>query len=94
MKLISPPVYSDAALRIRRAAMDESFDRAPGAGRSRNFVADPGLAGNVGDSGDPKATLFNQREPLRQPRTLPPFAENNLGAADVMVAGGRELSAS
>ncbi|KAM8887116.1 polyadenylate-binding protein-interacting protein 1 [Spinachia spinachia] len=67
--------------------MDESFDRAPGAGRTRNVVADPGLPGNVLDRGDPKATLFNQREPLRQPRTLPPFADNNLGAADVIVAG-------
>uniref|UniRef100_A0A8C2WKZ0 Polyadenylate-binding protein-interacting protein 1 n=1 Tax=Cyclopterus lumpus TaxID=8103 RepID=A0A8C2WKZ0_CYCLU len=67
--------------------MDETFDRAPGAGRTRNFLADPGLADNPEDGGETKAVLFNQREPLRQPKTSPPFAENNISAAD-SVAGG------
>ncbi|KAL7392325.1 hypothetical protein ABVT39_023062 [Epinephelus coioides] len=66
--------------------MNESFDRAPGSGRSRNLPTDPGLADIVGD-GDPKTQLFNQREPLRQPRTSPPFAENNMSAANAIAAG-------
>ncbi|KAM7415873.1 hypothetical protein PAMA_018099 [Pampus argenteus] len=57
--------------------MNENFDRAPGAGRTRNYPTDPGLLGSAGD-GDTKTTLFNQREPLRQPRTSPPFNENNI----------------
>lgn len=65
--------------------MDESFDRAPGAGRTRMYLADPGLSGTAGDGG-PKTTLFNQREPLRQPRTSPPNVENNI-TADVMAGG-------
>ncbi|XP_049435300.1 polyadenylate-binding protein-interacting protein 1 isoform X2 [Epinephelus fuscoguttatus] len=67
--------------------MNESFDRAPGSGRSRNLPTDPGLADIVGD-GDTKTQLFNQREPLRQPRTSPPFAENNMSAANAIAAGG------
>lgn len=63
--------------------MNENFDRAPGAGRSRNHPADPGLMGPTGD-GDPKTTLFNQREPLRQPRTSPPFSENNISQTNDM----------
>lgn len=66
--------------------MNESFDRAPGSGRSRNLPTDPGLADVVGD-GDIKTQLFNQREPLRQPRTSPPFAENNMSAANAIAAG-------
>lgn len=66
--------------------MNENFDRAPGAGRARGFPADSGLVTNAVD-GDAKAPLFNQREPLRQPRTNPPFTENNTGALD----GGTEL---
>ncbi|XP_059193824.1 polyadenylate-binding protein-interacting protein 1 [Centropristis striata] len=66
--------------------MNESFDRAPGAERTRSLPADPGLAGAAGD-GDSKTTLFNQREPLRQPRTLPPFAENNMNTTNAMAAG-------
>ncbi|KAM3610872.1 uncharacterized protein V6R79_009963 [Siganus canaliculatus] len=58
--------------------MNENFDRAPGAGRTRNFLADPGLAS--GDA-ETKTTIFNQREPLRQPRTSPPFSENNTSTA-------------
>ncbi|CAG5924779.1 unnamed protein product [Menidia menidia] len=64
--------------------MTENFDRAPGAGRARNVATDHGLVGNAGES-DTKTTLFNQREPLRQPRTTQPFAESNSGAANVLV---------
>lgn len=75
--------------------MNENFDRAPGAGRTRNHVpADPGFAVvNTGD-GDTKSTLFNQREPLRQPRTSPPFGESNTagGACSVLVGAGRKLT--
>lgn len=66
--------------------MNESFDRAPGSGRSRNLPTDPGLPDIVGD-GDTKTQLFNQREPLRQPRTSPPFAENNMSATNAIAAG-------
>lgn len=72
--------------------MNENFDRAPGAGRTRNPPSDQGPAGTAGD-GDTKATLFNQREPLRQPRTFPPFADSNAAAAnDNMGGGGTELT--
>ncbi|KAJ8005924.1 hypothetical protein DPEC_G00122940 [Dallia pectoralis] len=55
------------------AGMTENFDRAPGAGRARMKPSNPGLA----DLGDREATfVFNQREPLRQPRTSPPLTEN------------------
>ncbi|TDH12977.1 hypothetical protein EPR50_G00053150 [Perca flavescens] len=67
--------------------MNDSFDRAPGAGRTRNLPADPGLAGGAAGDCETKTTLFNQREPLRQPRTSPPFAENNISTANV-VGGG------
>ncbi|XP_020345976.1 polyadenylate-binding protein-interacting protein 1 [Oncorhynchus kisutch] len=54
--------------------MTENFDRAPGAGRAHIKPRSPGLA----DVGDGDATsVFNQREPLRQPRTSPPLTENN-----------------
>ncbi|XP_068422810.1 polyadenylate-binding protein-interacting protein 1 [Clinocottus analis] len=53
--------------------MDETFDRAPGAGRSRNVLSYPGIPGNAGDCAETKVAHFNQREPLRQPRTSPPF---------------------
>ncbi|KAM8760288.1 polyadenylate-binding protein-interacting protein 1 [Acanthopagrus schlegelii] len=66
--------------------MEENFDRAPGAGRTRNLPVDPGLVGNAG-AGDTKPAFFNQREPLRQPRTLPPFGENNISTANDMAAG-------
>ena len=71
--------------------MNENFDRTPGAGRSRNLPADPGLMGPAGD-GDTKTAIFNQREPLRQPRTSPPLAENNV--SNDVAGGGRELSTS
>ncbi|KAK5605586.1 hypothetical protein CRENBAI_009705 [Crenichthys baileyi] len=54
--------------------MNDKFDRAPGAGRTRGAPADPRLPVNVGGS-DAETSLFNQREPLRQPRTVPPFPE-------------------
>ncbi|XP_044052313.1 polyadenylate-binding protein-interacting protein 1 isoform X2 [Siniperca chuatsi] len=66
--------------------MNENFDRAPGAGRTRNLPAEPRLVGTAGD-GDTKTTLFNQREPLRQPRTSPPFPENNISTANDMGGG-------
>ncbi|XP_024294051.1 polyadenylate-binding protein-interacting protein 1 [Oncorhynchus tshawytscha] len=54
--------------------MTENFDRAPGAGRAHIKPRSPGLA----DVRDGDATsVFNQREPLRQPRTSPPLTENN-----------------
>lgn len=71
--------------------MDENFDRAPGAGRNRNVAADPGLMASAGEI-ETKPTLFNQREPLRQPRTVPPFPENNISNATDMGAGGGEMS--
>lgn len=73
--------------------MNENFDRAPGAGRSRNFPADPGLMTGAGDA-DSKTPLFNQREPLRQPRTTPPFTENSIGSVSDIPDGGTELSSS
>lgn len=82
----------NAALRVKRADMNDSFDRAPGAGRTRNLPADPGLAESAAGDCDTKTTLFNQREPLRQPRTSPPFAESNISTANVVGGGGRELS--
>ncbi|XP_024131923.1 polyadenylate-binding protein-interacting protein 1 [Oryzias melastigma] len=59
--------------------MNENFDRAPGAGRSRNPAADPGVMANIGHD-DSKSMFLNQLEPLRQPRTTPPVAENSVGA--------------
>lgn len=60
--------------------MNDPFDRAPGAGRSRvnpgEAVEFPGASVTDGDTTRPR--LFNQREPLRQPRTTPPFSENNI----------------
>ncbi|XP_074525386.1 polyadenylate-binding protein-interacting protein 1 [Halichoeres trimaculatus] len=61
--------------------MNENFDRTPGAGRSRNLPGEPGLLVTTVD-GDTRTTLFNQREPLRQPRTCPPFTENNTSTAN------------
>ncbi|KAK6306121.1 hypothetical protein J4Q44_G00230460 [Coregonus suidteri] len=51
--------------------MTENFDRTPGAGRVRIKPRRPGLA-DVGDS----TYVFNESEPLRQPRTSPPLTEN------------------
>lgn len=86
--------FSDAVLRVKTdkpAVMDENFDRAPGAGRTRNVPVNPGLMGTAGDI-ETKTALFSQREPLRQPRTVPPYAENNISTATDMGAGGREMS--
>lgn len=68
--------------------MDEHFDRAPGAGRSRNLATEPGFAGCAGET-ETKSALFNQREPLRQPRTGPPFADNSINAANEIGTRGR-----
>ncbi|XP_030594159.1 polyadenylate-binding protein-interacting protein 1 [Archocentrus centrarchus] len=59
--------------------MNDNFDRAPGAGRARSFPADSGLVTSAGD-GDTMTPLFSQREPLRQPRTTPPFTDNSTGS--------------
>lgn len=67
--------------------MNDNFERAPGAGRIRNPPSDPGLMNTAGDT-DSRTPIFNQREPLRQPRTSPPFNENT-GAASDIVAEGR-----
>ncbi|XP_028270981.1 polyadenylate-binding protein-interacting protein 1 [Parambassis ranga] len=67
--------------------MNENFDRAPGAGRSRNLPGDSGFVGSTGDC-DTKSSFFSQREPLRQPRTSPPLAENNISTANDMAHGG------
>ncbi|XP_019954911.1 polyadenylate-binding protein-interacting protein 1 isoform X1 [Paralichthys olivaceus] len=65
--------------------MNHNFDRAPGAGRSYNLPADPGF-GAAGDD-DTKPQLFNQRGPLRQPRSVPLFSENNTSPAGDAVGG-------
>lgn len=86
--------FADGVLRVaadERAVMSENFDRAPGAGRTRSLTADPAVLDTTGD-GDSQTMLFNQREPLRQPRTSPPYAENSISTANDVVAGGRELS--
>uniref|UniRef100_A0A3B5LK20 Polyadenylate-binding protein-interacting protein 1 n=1 Tax=Xiphophorus couchianus TaxID=32473 RepID=A0A3B5LK20_9TELE len=62
--------------------MNENFDRAPGAGRTRGAPADPALAVNARD-GDAKASVLNQREPLRQPRSVPPFPESSINATEL-----------
>ncbi|KAE8291916.1 Polyadenylate-binding protein-interacting protein 1 [Larimichthys crocea] len=66
--------------------MNDNFDRAPGAGRYRNLPGDSWLMAVAGD-GDAQTAIFNQREPLRQPRTSPPFAENNISTASDVSAG-------
>ncbi|XP_071339584.1 polyadenylate-binding protein-interacting protein 1 [Trachinotus anak] len=67
--------------------MNQNFDRAPGAGRTRNLPADSGVMSTARDGDTRSTTLFNQREPLRQPRTSPPFAENNISTTNDMVGG-------
>lgn len=59
--------------------MNDPFDRAPGAGRSRINVGEHGFPGTAATEGDARSSLFNQREPLRQPRTSPPFSEGHIG---------------
>uniref|UniRef100_A0A1A7YLD9 Polyadenylate-binding protein-interacting protein 1 n=1 Tax=Iconisemion striatum TaxID=60296 RepID=A0A1A7YLD9_9TELE len=71
---------------------ENNFDRAPGAGRTRNAPSDPGFVGNTGD-GDAICSMFNPREPLRQPRTTPPLVENN-GASSSAGAGYSQQSVS
>eukprot|EP00063_Salmo_salar_P051710 XP_014026545.1 PREDICTED: polyadenylate-binding protein-interacting protein 1-like [Salmo salar] len=69
--------------------MTENFDRAPGAGRARIKPTSPGLA-DVGD-GDANS-VFNQREPLRQPRTSPPLTENNTNTSEAIGGESRRPS--
>lgn len=71
-------ISSPFTLRVeadKPAVMTENFDRAPGAGRIRNIPADTEVVGAQADVDD-KTNFFIQREPLRQPRTAPPFADN------------------
>lgn len=56
--------------------MNQNFDRAPG--------------GTFGGQGDAITTLFNQREPLRQPRTSPPLPDNSYLPNEAGVRGGKE----
>ncbi|KAJ8401563.1 hypothetical protein AAFF_G00378800 [Aldrovandia affinis] len=64
--------------------MADNFDRAPGA-RSRVNLNSPSRRGQVSgpllEAGDAETSVFNQREPLRQPRTSPPILEDSLRAA-------------
>lgn len=59
--------------------MNDPFDRAPGAGRSRVNPGEHGFTGSSPAEGDTRPSLFSQREPLRQPRTCPPFPDTNIG---------------
>ncbi|XP_056458640.1 polyadenylate-binding protein-interacting protein 1 [Gadus chalcogrammus] len=72
--------------------MNDHFDRAPGAGRARMPPTSPGLAG--GGDGDTKTSFFCQREPLRQPKTSPPFVENNTNSNDQASGDCRKQSKS
>lgn len=67
--------------------MNDPFDRAPGAGRSRMNPGEPGFTGSPGE-GDSRSSLFSQREPLRQPRSCPPFPDSSsIGANCDLTAG-------
>lgn len=79
-------LQSHAVLRSKSQVMDEHFDRAPGAGRNRNIVTEPGLVGSSAEI-ETKSALFNQREPLRQPRTAPPFADNITAVNEIGTGG-------
>ncbi|KAG7489501.1 polyadenylate-binding protein-interacting 1 [Solea senegalensis] len=68
--------------------MNQNFERARGAGGTRNSPGEPGFAVLGGDDGVAETTLFNQSEPLRQPRTMPPLSENNISATSDAVVGG------
>ncbi|XP_077376882.1 polyadenylate-binding protein-interacting protein 1 isoform X1 [Festucalex cinctus] len=67
--------------------MNENFNRAPGAGRSRNLPADATLPSTGWDS-DSRVTFFNQREPLRQPRTYPAPGDSHISTATENGAAG------
>ncbi|KAM4745716.1 polyadenylate-binding protein-interacting protein 1 [Anableps anableps] len=73
--------------------MNENFDRAPGAGRTRGAPVDPAMAVNARD-GDAKALVFNQREPLRQPRSVPPFPESSANATAGLSGGDSQALGS
>ncbi|XP_015195727.2 polyadenylate-binding protein-interacting protein 1 [Lepisosteus oculatus] len=67
--------------------MTDNFDRAPGAGRNRAKPSITGLGeqesgrlpdvGEVAGEGEAKSSLFNQQEPLRQPRTSPSLGDSS-----------------
>ncbi|XP_075994722.1 polyadenylate-binding protein-interacting protein 1 isoform X2 [Genypterus blacodes] len=65
--------------------MNDKFDRAPGAEKSRAYAGAPGFASGWDE--DPTSRLFNQREPLRQPRTSPPFTDLNSSPTGDSAAG-------
>lgn len=67
--------------------MNDPFDRAPGAGRSRINPGEHGFPGTAAAEEGARPMLFIQREPLRQPRTSPPFLESNIGANSDPVTG-------
>ncbi|KAL4617280.1 polyadenylate-binding protein-interacting protein 1 [Arapaima gigas] len=65
--------------------MTDSFDRTPGAGRSRPKLGSPspedlGRLAEAGD-GSAKPSTFSQHEPLRQPKTSLPLADGGVGSA-------------
>lgn len=60
--------------------MNDPFDRAPGAGRSRINPGEYGFTGSPSED-DARPSLFSQREPLRQPRTCPPFPDTTSSSA-------------
>ncbi|XP_053276767.1 polyadenylate-binding protein-interacting protein 1 [Pleuronectes platessa] len=66
--------------------MNQNFDRAPGAGRSYSLAADPGFVG-AGDDDANKPPLFDRRGPLRQPRSMPLYAESNISPTSEAVGG-------
>ncbi|XP_015238106.1 PREDICTED: polyadenylate-binding protein-interacting protein 1 [Cyprinodon variegatus] len=69
--------------------MNDHFDRAPGAGRTRGPSMDPGLAVNAKDA-EAKTAVFNPREPLRQPRTIHPFPESSINSAAGLPSGDHQ----
>ncbi|XP_061623496.1 polyadenylate-binding protein-interacting protein 1 isoform X1 [Phyllopteryx taeniolatus] len=60
--------------------MNENFNRAPGAGRSRNLPADAAHSSAVWDSSN-QLPFFNQRGPLRQPQTYTAPGHSNISTA-------------
>ncbi|KAG7278273.1 hypothetical protein CRUP_036350 [Coryphaenoides rupestris] len=75
--------------------MNDHFDRAPGGGRARMMMpppTSPGLTGGVGgdDDGGSNTSFFSQTEPLRQPKTSPPFLETNTSSSSSDLLAGRD----
>ncbi|XP_077571904.1 polyadenylate-binding protein-interacting protein 1 [Stigmatopora nigra] len=69
--------------------MNDNFNRAPGAGRSRQHPppVDAALPTTVWDN-DGRLTVFNHGEPLRQPRTYPSAGDFNISTATENGDGG------